>query len=56
MASQSVVFEDPVRVRRDQYVKQDYAEMLRACRDRLGHGMTDDERARVHQAAENAGP
>jgi len=56
MASQSVVFEDPVRVRRYQYAQQDYVEMLRGCRDRLGHGLTDDERARVHQAAENAGP
>ena len=52
MASQSVYYEDAVRVRRDQYAQQDFATMLRACRDRLGHIMTDDERARVDRALE----
>jgi hypothetical protein len=56
MASQSVAFEDTVRVRRHEYAQQDYVEMLRGCRDRLGHGLTDDERARVHQLAENSSP
>ena len=47
MASQSVYYEDSVRIRRDQFLQQDFATMLRACRDRLGHIMTEDERARV---------
>ena len=49
MASQSVYYEDTVRVRCDQYLQQDFATMLRACRDRLGHIMTDEERARVER-------
>lgn len=52
MASQSVYYEDEVRIRRDQYMQQDYAQMLRACRDRLGHVITDEERARIDQALE----
>lgn len=47
MASQSVYYEDSVPVRRDQYLLQDFATMLKACRDRLGHIMTEEERARV---------
>ncbi len=52
MASQSVYYEDTVRTRRDQYLQQDYATMLKACRDRLGHIMTDEERARIDEALE----
>jgi hypothetical protein len=50
MASQSVYYEDAARIRRDQYVQQDFATMLRACRDRLGHIMTEDERTNVDRA------
>jgi len=49
MASQSVLFEDATRIRRDQYMLQGYGDMLRACRDRLGHAMTQEERGRVHE-------
>ncbi len=52
MASQSVYYEDAVRVRRSEYIKQDYATLLKACRDRLGHIMTDEERARIDLALE----
>lgn len=50
MASQSLFYEDAVPVPRQQYIQQDYAQMLLACRDRLGHAMTPEERAK---AAEN---
>lgn len=50
MASQSLFYEDAVPVTRQQYIQQDYAQMLLACRDRLGHAMTPEERAK---AAEN---
>ncbi len=52
MASQSVFHEDPVQVHRYQYMEQDYIQMLLACRDRLGHAMTDEERARVQEERE----
>ena len=47
MASQSVYHEDPVQIRRYEYIRQDFTEMLQACRDRLGHVMTEEERARL---------
>lgn len=47
MASQSLLQEDPVPVTRAQYLQQDYAQMLFAARDRLGHVMTPEERARL---------
>lgn len=49
MASQSVFFEDAVRVRRYEYAEQDFATMLRACRDRLGHIATGEERAAIER-------
>lgn len=56
MASQSIYFEDTVPVPREHYLKQDYHELLRMCRDRLGHLMTDEERGLLNQQTENAGP
>ena len=55
-ASQSIYLGDPVPVPREHYLKLDYPDLLRICRDRLGHQMTDEERGRLHQLAENAGP
>ena len=52
MASQSVYYEDGVPIRREEYLQQDYAHMLKACRDRLGHIITDEERARIDRALE----
>lgn len=49
LASQSVYHEDPVPIRREQYMQRDFYELLLACRDRLGHAMTEEERARVPQ-------
>lgn len=56
MASQSIYLQDPIPVTRAQYLNQDYPELLRICRDRLGHCMTDEERASLNQIVENAGP
>jgi hypothetical protein len=55
MASQSVLFEDAVRIRRYEYIEQDYADMMKACRDRLGHVMTDEERAMLPLQRETSG-
>jgi len=56
MASQSIYLQDTIPVTREQYLKQDYHELLRICRDRLGHCMTDEERAELNRVVENAGP
>jgi hypothetical protein len=45
MAAQSVFFEDPHPISREQYLCYEAHEMLSALRDRLGHVMTDEERA-----------
>lgn len=47
MAAQSLFYEDSPPTTREQYLRQDFATMLLACRDRLGHVMTDEERARL---------
>ena len=47
MAAQSLFFEDTPPVTREQYLGQDFSAMLLTCRDRLGHVMTDQERARL---------
>ena len=52
MASQSVLQEDSVPTTRAQYLQQDFAQMLFAARDRLGHVMTPDERARISESDE----
>jgi len=53
MASQSVFYEDETPIRRHQYIQQEYAQMLLALRDRLGHAMTEEERARLRNQEEN---
>jgi hypothetical protein len=55
-ASQSIYFQDPTPITREHYLKQDYHELLAISRDRLGHCMTDDERAELNRVVENAGP
>jgi hypothetical protein len=55
MASQSIYLQDPVPVSREQYLKQGFHELLAVCRDRLGHCMTDEERASLQQIVENSG-
>jgi len=55
MASQSVYYEDEPPVRRSQYAVTDYHEMLAIARDRLGHVMTDEERARLEKNELEAG-
>lgn len=52
MAAQSLMQEDPVPTTREQYLLQDYAQMLFAVRDRLGHVMTLEERARLAESEE----
>ena len=47
MAAVSLLYEDAIHVPRSKYIQQSFAEMLLACRDRLGHSMTEEERARV---------
>jgi hypothetical protein len=47
MAGQSLFYEDATAITREQYLHFDYHEMLLASRDRLGHVMTDEERARL---------
>lgn len=47
MAGQSLFYEDPVPITREQYLDCTFNEMLLACRDRLGHVMTAEERARL---------
>lgn len=49
MASQSVLYEDPIQIRRYQYIQQDFAQMLFALRDRLGHVLTEEERAQLRK-------
>jgi hypothetical protein len=51
VASQCIFFEDAAPLTREQCLKErDYADLLRACRDRLGHPMTDAERERLEAA------
>lgn len=45
MAAASVMYEDKDPIPRSEYMQQSYADMLLACRDRLGHAMTEEERA-----------
>lgn len=52
LASQSLFFEDPVPMTREHYLQLDLIDCLRACRDRLGHAMTDEERARLENNRE----
>jgi hypothetical protein len=52
MAGQSLFFEDPSPILRETYLRYDYREMLLAARDRIGHVMTEEERARLHHADE----
>jgi hypothetical protein len=47
MASQSIYFQDETPVPREQYLKQEYHELLSTCCSRLGHLMTDEERAEL---------
>jgi hypothetical protein len=47
MASQSVFHEDNPPIRRSAFAQRDFHEMLATTRDRLGHAMTDEERARL---------
>ena len=50
MAAQSLFFEDPVPVSREQYaLSYDLPDMLFALRARLGHVMSEEERARLEQ-------
>jgi hypothetical protein len=35
-------------------MQKSYADMLLACRDRLGHAMTEEERAEVQKKTEEA--
>jgi len=55
-ASQSIYFQDPTPITREHYLKQDYHDLLAISRDRLGHCMTDEERAELNRVVENAGP
>jgi hypothetical protein len=54
LASQSLFFEDPITLTREHFLGLDFIDLLRACRDRLGHAMTDDERARLEKKDEEA--
>jgi hypothetical protein len=54
MAAVSVLHEDAVQVPRSEYMQKSYADMLLACRDRLGHAMTEEERAQVQKKTEEA--
>lgn len=56
MAAQSLFYEDIPPVTRDQYLTQDFTTMLLACRDRLGHVMTDEERARLESESSAPDP
>lgn len=56
MAGQSLFYEDSPAITREQYLAQDFATMLLACRDRLGHVMTEDERARLDSAEPDPTP
>ena len=47
MAGQSILFEDPSPITREQYLCYEPLDMLVALRDRLGHVMTDEERAKL---------
>jgi hypothetical protein len=49
MAAQSLFYEDQPPVTREQYLALSFPEMLRASRDRIGHVMTAEERARLEQ-------
>lgn len=52
MAGQSLFFEDLSPIAREQYLHYEYPEMLLAARDRIGHVMTDEERARLTKTEE----
>ena len=54
LAAQSILYEDPAPITRAQYLLYEPHELFRAVRDRLGHAMTDEERARVQQPAEDS--
>lgn len=56
MAAQSLFYEDSPPITRAQYLQQDFATMLLACRDRLGHVMTEEERARVDSELSTQNP
>ena len=47
MAAQSIFFEDPAPVARDEYIRRSPAALLFTLRERLGHVMTAEERARL---------
>lgn len=47
LAAQCILFEDPAPITRAQYLCYEPFELFKAARDRLGHSMTDEERARV---------
>jgi hypothetical protein len=47
MAAVSVLYEDKDQIPRSQYQQQEFTDMLLACRDRLGHVMTEEEWARI---------
>ena len=52
MAGQSLFFEDQPPVPREHYLQMSFPEMLFAARDRIGHVMTDEERARLSSQEE----
>lgn len=54
MAGQSLFYEDSPPVPREAYLQLSFPDMLRACRDRLGHTMTAEERARLDAEQEPA--
>jgi hypothetical protein len=54
MAAQSVLFEDQPRVSREEYLREEPADLLFTLRARLGHVMTLEERARA-EAIESLG-
>jgi hypothetical protein len=54
MAAVSVLHEDAVPVPRSEYLQMSFADMLLACRDRLGHSMSEDERAAAQKKTEGA--
>lgn len=56
MAAQSLFYEDQPPITREQYLRLSFPEMLRACRDRIGHVMTAEERARLEQAEQGSDP
>jgi hypothetical protein len=51
LAAQSIFYEDNPPITREQYLCYEYPEMLKVVRDRLGHVMTTDERARLDAQA-----